>query len=152
MSYTTDSARRRILEDSARAADHLGGALAVLGEVYEQLDEGSADRLEEVVFKPLAAGYGQLQRTLADFAARSGLPGRQLATGDPGRPGGDPRVRLEMVADALAEADATLADLQDSLLPVEVGDRELREGLSRARSLIAPLPSACDSFIRTVGR
>lgn len=151
MSYTTESGRQQILTEAAAAAAELETALAVLGEAYEHLDDQLADRVEEVVFRPLQAGYGQLKRTHAEFAARYQLPSRTFETADPGLPA-DVRVLLERVADAAQTADETLAELQDSLLPVEVGDEALRAGLTRTRMLIAPVPAACDELIRTVGR
>ena len=45
-----------------------------------------------------------------------------------------------------------LADLQDSMMPVEVGDRELREGLSETREAIADLPSRARRLMRAQGR
>ena len=47
---------------------------------------------------------------------------------------------VETAADAVTEADDLLADLQDSMLPVEVGDAELRAGLAEVRELLGPLP------------
>ena len=38
------------------------------------------------------------------------------------------------------------------MLPVEVGDRELREGLERTRTLIAPFQRRCEELVRTLGR
>jgi len=151
MSYTSESGRLQILEDAAVAADELGVALAALGEAYEHLDEQSAERMEDELFRPLQAAYGQLKRTHSEFAARYGLPSRTFASASPGLPA-DPRVLLGRVADSAQTADATLAELQDSLLPVEVGDEPLRTGLARVRTLIAPLPNLANRFIRTVGR
>jgi hypothetical protein len=48
-------------------------------------------------------------------------------------------------------ADRTLADLQDSMLPVEAGDEELRAGLSRFGSRSEACPKARD-FLRGLGR
>jgi hypothetical protein len=141
----------QILDDAGAAADELGTALAILGEAYEQLDEQTADRVEEVVFRPIQAASGQLKRTHAEFAARFNLPTRTFAAGDPGLPA-EVRVLLERIADAVQAADDTLSELQDSLLPVEVGDEALRAGLSRTRTLIAPVPSTCDELVRTLGR
>jgi hypothetical protein len=42
--------------------------------------------------------------------------------------------------------------MQDSLLPVEVGDRELRDGLSETRELIASVPAHGRQLLRTIGR
>ena len=45
-----------------------------------------------------------------------------------------------------------LATLQDSMLPVEVGDPELRAGLSAVRESIGPLPGRARELLRTLGR
>jgi cobalamin-dependent methionine synthase I len=151
MSYTTESGRTQILDDSADAADGLSRAIAALGDVYDDLDEQTAERMEDQLFRPLQAAYGQLKRTRTEFAARHGLTERTLRQGTPGLPA-DPRQTLERVADEVEAADAALAELQDSLLPVEVGDQPLRAGLSQVRTLIGPVPAAADEFIRTLGR
>ena len=64
----------------------------------------------------------------------------------------NPRLALEHAADEIQAADDMLSELQDSLLPVEVGDRELRTGLSTTRTQIASLPAVCDELVRIVGR
>ena len=151
MAYTTEEGRTQILDDSAAAVQQLSIAIASLGEAYEHLDEQSGDRMEAALFRPLQSAYGQLKRTHAEFASRAGLPGRDFPAAPPPAPE-DPRSSLEHAADAMQAADEILAELQDSLLPVEVGDLELRSGLSSTRSLIAPLPERCDDFIRTLGR
>jgi hypothetical protein len=151
MSYTTESGRTQILDDSGAAGNDLGRAIADLGEVYDQLDDQSAERMEDQLFRPLQAAYGQLKRTRTEFAARHGLSESALRQAGPG-PVADSHQILERVADAVESADSALAELQDSLLPVEVGDRELRAGLSQVRTLIAPVPGATDEFIRTLGR
>jgi hypothetical protein len=38
------------------------------------------------------------------------------------------------------------------MLPVEVGDRELREGLAAARSVIADVPARGADLVRSIGR
>lgn len=151
MSYTTEEGRTQILEDAAAAVDQLSIAIAALGEAYEHLDEQSGDRMETVLFRPLQGAYGQLKRTHSEFAQRVGLPGRSFDAAPPPAPE-DPRASLEHAADAIAAADEILAELQDSLLPVEVGDQQLRSGLSGTRTTIAALPDACEDFIRTLGR
>ena len=45
-----------------------------------------------------------------------------------------------------------IAGMQDSMLPVEVGDRELRDGLTETRELIADAPGHARQLIRTIGR
>jgi hypothetical protein len=151
MTYTAQSARAQILTEVAAGADELWSALAALSEAYEQLDDSSADLMEEQLFRPLQAAYGQLARTHAEFAARYGLPGRELPAVSPMLPA-TARVTVERAAEAVQVADATLSELQDSMLPVEVGDRELREGLERTRTLIAPFKNRCVELIRTLGR
>ncbi len=151
MTYTAQSARAQILTEVATGADELSGALAALAEAYEQLDEHTADVMEDQLFRPLKAAYGQLVRTQTAFAARYGLTARPQPAPGLGRPS-TPRDTIQRAADAVRNADEVIAELQDSLLPVEVGDRELREGLERARSLIAPFPSRCAELIRTLGR
>ncbi|MBV9415658.1 MAG: hypothetical protein JO363_11825 [Solirubrobacterales bacterium] len=64
----------------------------------------------------------------------------------------DPRVYVERAVDAIERADQGLADLQDSMMPVEVGDRELREGLSDVRETIADLPARARRLMRAQGR
>jgi hypothetical protein len=151
MSYTSESGRLQILEDIAAAVTEIGAAIEQLGEAYDHLDEHLAEVLETDVFRPLQGAYGQLRRTQSDFAARYELPNR-----DPSAsvlpPPSDPRTALEAAADAIESADGILSELQDSMLPVEVGDRELRSGLSDVRMLLDPLPGTCDHLIGTVGR
>ncbi len=151
MSYTTNEGRSQILDDTAVAVDQLSVALAELGEAYEHLDEQTGDRMEAQLFRPLQGAYGQLKRTHTDFAQRSGLSVREFAAIPTTAPEA-PRTALEHAADAIQTADDTLADLQDSLLPVEVGDQELRAGLSGTRTTIATLPGVCDGLIRLLGR
>ena len=151
MGYTTEEGRTQILDDAAAAVDQLSVAIAALGEAYEHLDEASGDRMEADIFRPLQSAYGQLKRTHGEFARRAGLPGRSFPAAPLPAPA-DPRASLEQAADAIQAADEILAELQDSLLPVEVGDQQLRSGLSTTRSVIAALPERCDSFIRTLGR
>jgi hypothetical protein len=51
-----------------------------------------------------------------------------------------------------ADADAVLADLQDSMMPVEVGDPELRAGLAEVRELLGGVHARAREFVRTLGR
>jgi hypothetical protein len=64
----------------------------------------------------------------------------------------DPRVYVDRAVDAIDRADQGLAELQDSMMPVEVGDRELREGLSEVRGTIAELPARARRRMRAQGR
>jgi hypothetical protein len=152
MSYSAGEARTKILADVAEATDQLSLALASLGEAYEELDEQTGDALEEQLFRPMQSAYGRLRRTHSSFAERSGLPGREFAASSGGMHSADPRVYVDRAVEAIEVADQILADLQDSMLPVEVGDRELREGLSEVRETISELPTRARRLMRTQGR
>jgi len=151
VSYTTESGRQQILEDAAAAAYPLNSALAAIAEIFDHLDEPTADRMEAIVFKPLQGGYGLLRRTLTEFAARSGLEPPQFYEPPVALPSGAHAV-LEHISEWAGEADQIIAELQDTLLPVEVGDPELRAGLSGTRTQIAKVPSAVVELLRTLGR
>jgi hypothetical protein len=152
MAYSTVEARRELLDDVAQSIDQLAVALAALGEAFEQLDDFNADRLEGELFRPVQLAYGRAQRTHADFAARHGLPGRTFAPASPLLPSNGAKGLVTAAVDAIGHADTTLATLQDSMRPVEVGDAELRAGLSEVRRLIAPLPSRAAQLVRVFGR
>jgi len=152
MAYRAGDARRQLLSDVAEATDQLALALASLGEAYEELDEQTADRLEEELFRPVQLAYGRLRRTHAEFAERYGLPGRGFEPSSGGLHSADPRVYVDRAVDAIEGADQGLAELQDSMMPVEVGDRELREGLSEVRATIADLPARAHRLMRAQGR
>lgn len=152
MAYSTADARQQLLEDLARAIDELGAALAMLGTAYELLDERSADRLEEELFRPVQVAYGRGRRTHAGFAERHGLRGRAFEPASTGRASQGARSLLEAGMEAVAEADRLLAEIQDSMLPVDVGDAELRAGLAETRELIGPLPSRARELLRILGR
>jgi len=152
MTYAAGEARGQLLEDVAAATDQLALALASLGEAYEELDEQTADELEEQLFRPTQSSYGRLRRTHAEFAARHGLPARDFESSSGGLHSADPRVYVERAVEAIEQADHVLAELQDSMLPVEVGDRELRAGLAQTRETIAELPARARRLLRTQGR
>ena len=151
MSYRAADARQEILEQVGAAIEHLGVALARLGEAYERMDERSADRLEEELFRPVQAAYGVAKRTHSTFATRHGLPDRDFAQPSPGLPAG-PREEVDRATEEVQRAESVLSTLQDSMLPVEVGDQELRAGLAKVRELIAPVPGRAREVVRTLGR
>jgi hypothetical protein len=152
MPYTTAEARQQLLDALARATDEIGVALTALGEAYELLDEQTADRLESELFRPVQSAYGRAQRTYAGFAERHGLPARTFAPATRGAPSTGVRGFIDHAAEAGATADAELAALQDSMLPVEVGDSELRAGLQEVRELLDRLRAHARGLVRTLGR
>jgi hypothetical protein len=152
MPYDGTEARAEMLGEISRAADDLAAALAALGEAYEQLDDDSADRLEEELFGPIQTAYGRAKRTHSGFAARTGLPEATFAPASPGHPSQGVAGFLESAVEDVASADHVLSELQDSMRPVEVGDAELRAGLSEVRRLLADVPARARGFSRTFGR
>jgi hypothetical protein len=153
MAYATREARQHLLDTVAEAIAELQIAVAALGAAYEQLDDQSADRMEDALFRPAQTALGRAKRTHTGFAARHGLEARQVAeqtTGVP--PSAGARGNLDRAAETVAEAELILAELQDSMMPVEVGDAELRAGLADVRATIAPLDGAAHEFMRTLGR
>lgn len=152
MAYVTQEARQDLLDALADATDAIGVALAALGAAYEQLDEATADRLEERLFRPVQVAYGRARRAHAGFAERHELPGRTFAPASAGLPSQGVRGFLDGAVDAVDDADAILADLQDSMLPVEVGDAELRAGLAEVRELVGVLRGRARELLRTLGR
>ncbi len=152
MTYTTADARQQLLAAVARGIEEIGVALASLGEAYELLDEQTADRLESELFRPVQVAYGRAQRTYAEFAARHDLPGRTFAPAPPGAPSTGAKGFIDAAVDAAGRADGELAALQDSMLPVEVGDAELRAGLQEVRALIGELRGRARELVRRLGR
>ena len=152
MAYSAGEARQQLLDDVATATDQLALSVAALTEAYEELDEQTADRLEEDLFRPVQHAYGRLRRTYSEFAERYRLPGRTFEPSSGGSHSGDPRVYVERAVEAIERADQILAELQDSMMPVEVGDRELRTGLSETRETIADLPARARRLMRAQGR
>jgi hypothetical protein len=152
MAYVTRQARENLLAAVADAIDEIGVALAALGAAYDRLDEAAADRLEEQLFRPVQVAYGRAQRTHAGFAQRHGLAGRTFAAASAGPVSQGVRELLDRAVDAVDEADEVLADLQNSMRPVEVGDAELRAGLAQVRALLGDLRGRSRELVRTLGR
>jgi hypothetical protein len=152
MPYATSEARRDLLDTLAEAADALGFALACLAEAYDKLDEHNGDRLEEELFHPVQVAYGRAKSTHTEFAGRHGLPARRFEQASAGvSPRGAPGF-IDQAVEAVAEADRTLAELQDSMLPVEAGDAELRAGLTAVRERVRGVPGTARELLRTLGR
>jgi hypothetical protein len=152
VAYTTAEGREELLARVADAAEKLRSALAYLSEAYEQLDEYAGERLEEELFRPAQKAYGQVKRDSAEFAERHGLSPLALEPQQPRVLPGPAKGAIDTALVAIGEADAILAALQDSMLPVEVGDPELRAALARVRRLLGDLPERARQLVRTLGR
>jgi hypothetical protein len=152
MPYTTADGRRQLLDSVVAAGEALGSALASLTEAYEMLDDASAERLEDEIFRPVQSAYARIRRTQSEFAERHELPGRSFEPAVRGAPSHGVKGFLEAAIHEVADADQTLATLQDSMLPVEVGDAELRAELADVRERIGELPARARRFISLFGR
>jgi hypothetical protein len=152
MAYDSAQAREELLDDVASAIDDIGLALAAVGAAFEALDDYNAEKLEDELFRPIQMAYGRAQRTHSEFAERHGLPTRTFDSASAGLPSQGVKGFLDGAVNATVRADRTLAQLQDSMRPVEVGDAELRAGLSEVRRLVAPVPHAANELVRGLGR
>jgi hypothetical protein len=152
MTYTTTDARQQMLDMLGAAIEEIGRALAQLGEAYERLDEQTAEELERELFRPVQLAYGRSKRIHAEFARRHHLPGRTFPPAVPGAPSMGAKELLDSAVHAAGKADEALATLQDSMLPVEVGDPELRAGLGEVRNLLDGLRPRAGQLVRTLGR
>jgi hypothetical protein len=152
MAYTTAEARQELLDTLAQAANELGLASAFLGEAYEQLDEHSGDRLEDELYRPVQAAYGRAKRTHNEFGGRHGFDARSFEQQPTGLASQGAAVFVERAIEAVAAADRDLSGLQDSMLPVEAGDEELRAGLKAVREPLGGLPRKAREFLRGLGR
>jgi hypothetical protein len=152
MAYSTSEARQQLLDTLAEATDELGFALGCLAEAYDNLDAQNADRLEEELFRPVQVAYGRAQVCHAEFAARHGLPRRTFEQQPAGVSPTGATGFIERAVEAISEADRALTALQDSMLPVEVGDPGLRSGLVEVRDRVRGLPERARELLRTLGR
>lgn len=152
MTYVAAQARQDLLDTVADAIDEIAVALAALGDAYELLDEVGADKLEEELFRPVQTAYGRAQRTHAAFAGRFGLPTRAFSPAGSGAASRGVKGFVDDAVEAIAQADGTLSSLQDSLLPTEVGDQELRAGLAEVRRLIGDVPARAERYVSRFGR
>jgi hypothetical protein len=150
--YTTADARQQLLDTIAEASEKLGAAVSSLSEAYEMLDEHNADAVEDALFKPVQNAYGRARRAHSAFAGRHGLPARTFTAAIAGAPAQGARGFIDGATAAVGDADQLLATLQDSMLPVEVGDQELRADLEQIRALIGGVGARARELERTLGR
>jgi len=152
VTYTAAEARQQLLDTLGYAVELLAGAIASLTEAYEQLDEHNADVLETRLFRPLQAAYGRAQRAHTAFAERAGMPARSFQAATAPAPSLGARRLIDDAVTGARDADGRLAALQDSMLPVEVGDEELRADLVQVRRLLDGIGTYARELERTLGR
>ena len=152
MGITTGEAKEEILEDLANAIEQIALAAGRLGDAYELLPSSAADRLETELFRPTQKALGRSKRAHAHFAEQSGIAPRSFEPPAAGARSQGVKGFLEQALTAAADGERRIAALQDSALPTEFGDPELRAGLSEVRALLATVPGAAREFLRTLGR
>ena len=152
MALTRTEAHEQILGDLQSAIEALDLAVACIGEAYEHLDEESQDRLDSTLFRPIQRAYGQAKKTQARFAEQTGASTLDPEPAGPGLASQGAQSFIEQAVEAAADGDSAISDLQDSMLPIEFGDPELRASLAAIREPLAEVPRAAQEFIRTLGR
>jgi hypothetical protein len=152
MAITTEEGRGEILAELSDAIERLALGAQRFGDAYEVMSAGAGERLEGALYMPAQKAYGRCMRTYRHFADMYGFTPQSFAPAAPGAPSHGAKGLIDQGVIATAEADAILADLQDSGRPVEFGDADLRAGLADVRALIGPIPAAAREFVRTLGR
>ena len=152
MPYADLEARQQLLNGLAEATDDLAAGLVSLGAAYEQLDDQQADRLEEQLFRPAQRAYGRAKRAHAEFASRHGLNDREFTMPSPGMPSTGVKGFIQNAVDAVERAERELVALQESPIAIEVGDVDLRAGLTEVRRLIDGLSQRARALVSTFGR
>jgi hypothetical protein len=152
VTYSTLQAREGLLKTLTQAIEEIALAVNALGEAYEQLDEYTGDQLEEQLFRPAQLAYGKLKQTYTSFAERFELSAESFSERPAGPLSSGVKGFLDSAMQATATADEILSSLQDSLLPVEVGDPQLRAGIASVRELLGDLPGRARQLTRTFGR
>jgi hypothetical protein len=152
MAYTSAEARQELLEALVAPIDEIATALAALGAAYELLDDRTADQLEEQLFGPVQGAYGRAQRTHAGFAERSGLATHRFLPATVPAASHGVKGLIDAAVSAAHAADMHLAELQDTMAPVEVGDAELRAGLADVREHLGSVGSRARTLVSRFGR
>lgn len=152
MAFTTLEGRTQILADLGTAIEKIGISVACLGEAYEQLDVTTADRLEDELFRPVQKALGKAKRTQSQFAERVGLPPPPAEAAAPGAGRLSVKELIDRSVSAASIGAQQIAELQDTMLPIEVGDAALRSDLAEIRDLLAVLGERSPQFLRTLGR
>jgi hypothetical protein len=149
---STVEARGQILDELAGATVQISFAVSCLGAAYELLDEASADRLEAELFRPAQRALARSKRAASGFAGRYGLTATVREAPSPGLPSQGVKIFVERALTAAGEAGRRIVELQDSMLPIEAGDPELRTALAETRELVDSLAPPARQFLSTLGR
>jgi len=145
-------ARAQLVRDLAVEAERLGRALSQLGEVYDHLDETSAQELEGRLFRPLQKAYAVAVRAVRRYAEGHGLEVPDLTSPPPPLPASGVRELIERALEEVEAADAGIAAVQDGELFPEISDPQLRAGLGEVRTALAGCAEAGRALSRGFGR
>jgi hypothetical protein len=77
---------------------------------------------------------------------------REFQLRSPGLPSTGVKGFIDVAMDAVGQAESELVTLQDSLMPIEYGDPELRAGLAEVREAIDGFGLRARGFVRVFGR
>ena len=152
MPTTTLEAREQIISDLGAATVQIGFAVGCLGAAYELLDEVTADRLESELFRPAQRAFAKARHASGGFAERYGLSPSTREAPSPGLASQGVKALVEKAVTASNEGSRRIAELQDSMLPIEAGDAELRAALAETRELVDQLAGPAREFLKTLGR
>jgi len=152
VAFTGKEARQELADAVGEAIHEIGFALASLGAAYEQLDEATADRLEEALFAPVQRALGRAKRAQAAFAEQHDLESQLPEPRSAGPPSVRPKGHIERAVEAVDFADGALAGAQDSPAMTEFGGVELRAALSEIRELLGTVRPRARELVRTLGR
>ena len=155
MAYVTSEARQELLDEVARATD--GSASRWRRSALPTSSSTSADR-RPAGGAAVPARAGRVRPRPAHLCrvrrAPAGSPAATFAAPQSaGLPSQGVRGFIERASGrGRRGADVILADLQDSMRPVEVGDAELRAGLAEVRELLGDGAREARELMRMFGR
>jgi hypothetical protein len=152
MAISTAEAREQILDELGAAVESLALAVACVGAAYEQVSVTAQDRLESELYSPVQRAFGRAMRAHSAYSRFCGLEPRAFEQPAAGRPSQGAKAFIERTVEACYDADRRVSELQDSMLPTEFGDADLRAGLAEVRDLVGGAPVAAREFLRTLGR
>src|SRR5208282_5573215 len=109
-------------------------------------------RVEEQLFRPVQRAYGRARSAYTGFATRHGLTAGEPDEAARAAPSHGVKGLIDDASGDVHLADGALATLQDSLLPVEVGDAQLRAELAQVRELLSGFDARARELLRTFGR
>ena len=152
MAYTNAQAREQLLAELAAAADEVGLALACLGEATSSSTRPPPSASRTSCSARSRRPTGRRSAPTPNSPAGTGLPEHEFEAARPQVREHDASAIMERAAAAVSRADLALATLQDSMLPVDVGDPPLRAGLEQVRMALADTSRRTREITRTLGR